>query len=94
MSDAHVPSVLQRDFCATAPNQKWATDVTEFNVNGHKLYLSACMDLYSGADRRVPHGKASDLRAGFRRARGRACAAQVLGLRLALQDASLPSDAR
>lgn len=24
------------------------TDVTEFNVNGHKLYLSACMDLYNG----------------------------------------------
>lgn len=41
-------NVLQRDFCATAPNQKWATDVTEFNVNGHKLYLSACMDLYNG----------------------------------------------
>lgn len=48
MSDAHVPNVLQRDFCATAPNQKWATDVTVFNVNGHKLYLSACMDLYNG----------------------------------------------
>lgn len=48
MSDAQVPNVLQRDFCATAPNQKWATDVTEFNVKGHKLYLSACMDLYNG----------------------------------------------
>ena len=48
LSDAHVPNVLQRDFCATAPNQMWATDVTEFNVNGHKLYLSACMDLYNG----------------------------------------------
>ena len=48
MSDVHVPNVLQRDFCATAPNQKWATDVTEFNVNGQKLYLSACMDLYNG----------------------------------------------
>jgi len=48
MSDVHVPNVLQRDFCATAPNQKWVTDVTEFNVNGQKLYLSACMDLYNG----------------------------------------------
>ena len=47
-SDAPVPNVLQRDFCATAPNQKWATDVTEFNVSGQKLYLSACMDLYNG----------------------------------------------
>lgn len=48
ISDEHVPNVLQRDFCATAPNRKWATDVTEFSVNGHKLYLSACMDLYNG----------------------------------------------
>ncbi len=48
MSEAHVPNVLQRNFCATAPDQKWVTDVTEFNVNGKKLYLSACMDLYNG----------------------------------------------
>jgi putative transposase len=48
ISDAHVPNVLERDFSAAAPNQKWATDVTEFNVNGKKLYLSACMDLYNG----------------------------------------------
>ena len=47
VSDAHVPNVLQRNFIATAPNQKWVTDVTEFKVNGHKLYLSACMDLYN-----------------------------------------------
>jgi transposase InsO family protein len=39
---------LQRDFYATAPNQKWATDVTEFKVPGEKkkLYLSAILDLY------------------------------------------------
>ena len=43
-----MPNVLERDFYAAAPNQKWATDVTEFNVNGNKLYLSACMDLYNG----------------------------------------------
>ncbi len=48
MSDVLVPNVLQRDFSATAPNQKWATDITEFNINGQKLYLSACMDLYNG----------------------------------------------
>ncbi len=48
MSDEQVPNILHRDFCATAPNQKWVTDVTEFNVSGHKLYLSACMDLYNG----------------------------------------------
>jgi transposase InsO family protein len=48
MSDAQVSNVLERDFCATAPNQQWATDVIEFNVNGDRLYLSACMDLYNG----------------------------------------------
>ena len=39
---------LSRDFYATAPNQKWATDVTEFKIPGEKkkLYLSAILDLY------------------------------------------------
>ena len=39
---------LDRDFYATAPNEKWATDVTEFKVPGEnkKLYLSAILDLY------------------------------------------------
>lgn len=48
MSDARVPDVLQRDFCAAAPNQKWATDVSELNVNGDQRYLSGCMDLCNG----------------------------------------------
>ena len=48
LCDVHVPNVLQRDFQATASNQKWVTDITEFNVKGQKLYLSACMDLYNG----------------------------------------------
>ena len=41
-------NLLQRDFFATTPNQKWATDVTEFKVPGErkKLYLSAILDLY------------------------------------------------
>jgi putative transposase len=42
-----VPNVLQRNFTATAPNQKWATDVTEFNVAGNKLYLSPIIDLFN-----------------------------------------------
>lgn len=39
---------LSRDFYATNPNVKWATDVTEFKVPGvkKKLYLSAIIDLY------------------------------------------------
>ena len=30
-------NVLQRKFKANRPNQKWVTDVTEFNVMGEKL---------------------------------------------------------
>ncbi len=39
---------LGRDFYASAPNEKWVTDVTEFKVPGEqkKLYLSAIIDLY------------------------------------------------
>ena len=43
-----MPNLLQRQFQADAPHQKWATDVTEFNVRGDKLYLSPVMDLYNG----------------------------------------------
>jgi len=28
------PNILERNFRAQAPNQKWATDITEFNVGG------------------------------------------------------------
>ncbi len=41
-------NVLQRQFEANKPNQKWVTDVTEFNVRGEKLYLSPIMDLFNG----------------------------------------------
>lgn len=41
-------NLLQRNFYATRPNEKWATDVTEFKIPGEKkkLYLSAILDLY------------------------------------------------
>ena len=43
-------NILNRDFYAKAPNEKWATDVTEFKwyegLVSHKLYLSAILDLY------------------------------------------------
>lgn len=41
------PNILQRNFKALAPNQKWATDITEFNVSGKKLYLSPIIDLFN-----------------------------------------------
>ena len=43
LGDVHVPNILQRDFFAKAPNQKWLTDITEFTVHGQKLYLLACV---------------------------------------------------
>ena len=46
--NAKVANVLDRQFYAEKPNQKWVTDVTEFNVRGDKLYLSPVMDLYNG----------------------------------------------
>jgi len=41
------PNILERDFKASAPNKKWATDITEFNVAGKKLYLSPIIDLFN-----------------------------------------------
>lgn len=40
------PNVLNREFDADAPSQKWVTDVTEFSVGDRKLYLSPVMDLF------------------------------------------------
>ena len=41
------PNLLNRDFHADKPNQKWVTDVTEFSLFGEKLYLSPILDLHS-----------------------------------------------
>ena len=41
------PNLLNRDFHADKPNQKWVTDVTEFSLFGEKLYLSTILDLHS-----------------------------------------------
>lgn len=47
-------NILNREFTASAPNEKWLTDVTEFHyyigIEKHKVYLSAILDLY---DRRI-----------------------------------------
>lgn len=44
-------NVLNREFFADKPNEKWLTDVTEFKLTtGSKLYLSAILDL---ADKRI-----------------------------------------
>jgi putative transposase len=39
-------NLLDRDFTATAPDQKWVTDVTEFRIADRKVYLSPVLDLF------------------------------------------------
>lgn len=41
------PNLINRDFHAVAPNQKWTTDITEFSLFGQKLYLSPILDMYN-----------------------------------------------
>ena len=38
------PNLIHRDFFAPMPNMKWHTDITEFHLNGEKLYLSPILD--------------------------------------------------
>jgi putative transposase len=40
-------NLLQRDFQAEWPNQKWVTDVTQYRVADTWLYLSAVKDLFN-----------------------------------------------
>jgi len=42
------PNILQRNFKADQPGQKWVTDITEFKVKDRKLYLSPILDLFNG----------------------------------------------
>ena len=45
-------NILNRDFKAAEPNQKWVTDVTELKYGtSQKAYLSAILDLYDGSIR-------------------------------------------
>ncbi|MYL36175.1 IS3 family transposase [Pontibacillus yanchengensis] len=41
------PNLLQREFCAARPNQKWVTDITYIQYGASTLYLSTIMDLYN-----------------------------------------------
>jgi len=43
-------NLLNREFTARKPNEKWVTDVTEFKYGASKkAYLSAILDLYDGS---------------------------------------------
>lgn len=41
------PNLIQRNFYAARPNEKWTTDVTEFALLGKKVYLSPILDMYN-----------------------------------------------
>jgi transposase InsO family protein len=41
------PNLLNRDFKADSPNQKWVTDITTFQVGEEKIHLSAILDLFN-----------------------------------------------
>ncbi|MGC3749241.1 IS3 family transposase [Enterococcus faecalis] len=48
ITPAH-PNLLNRNFKATKPNEKWLTDITEFKIPAGKVYLSPLIDCYDGA---------------------------------------------
>ena len=43
-----VPNVIDRDFHADNPNEKWLTDITEFHIPAGKVYLSPMIDCFDG----------------------------------------------
>ena len=42
------PNILDRQFTAEAPNEKWTTDISEFKLFGERLYLSPVLDMFNG----------------------------------------------
>lgn len=47
IGDTVIDNLLDRHFQANKPNEKWATDITEFHCYWGKLYLSVMIDLYA-----------------------------------------------
>lgn len=41
-------NIINRDFQASAPNEKWLTDITEFHIRAGKVYLSPIIDCFDG----------------------------------------------
>ncbi len=40
-------NIIKREFEAENPNEKWYTDITEFNLRGEKIYLSPILDCFN-----------------------------------------------
>ena len=43
-----VENIVDRDFHAESPNEKWLTDITEFSIPAGKVYLSPIIDCFDG----------------------------------------------
>ena len=43
-----VENIIDRNFHATKPNEKWLTDITEFSIKAGKVYLSPIIDCFDG----------------------------------------------
>jgi transposase InsO family protein/transposase-like protein len=41
-------NIINRDFQAAIPNEKWLTDITEFQIPAGKVYLSPIVDCFDG----------------------------------------------
>ena len=41
-------NIINRDFQAASPNEKWLTDITEFQIPAGKVYLSPMIDCFDG----------------------------------------------
>ena len=41
-------NLINRDFQAAVPNEKWLTDITEFQIAAGKVYLSPIIDCFDG----------------------------------------------
>ncbi|TCT26613.1 IS3 family transposase, partial [Martelella mediterranea] len=41
-------NIINREFKAAAPNEKWLTDITEFRIPAGKIYLSPIIDCFDG----------------------------------------------
>lgn len=41
-------NIINRDFKAATPNEKWLTDITEFHIPAGKVYLSPIIDCFDG----------------------------------------------
>ena len=43
-----VANIVNRNFHAEQPNEKWLTDITEFSIPAGKVYLSPIIDCFDG----------------------------------------------